>query len=114
MHYVRHEQCLHPERKNYSGAANAISNLSLKLTTTLENKLFVFGTNDAKESIFDMICNQWMAYQNDPLSDESYNLSKDNRPHIDSMPQKSVDYSKKLSEIHLTRKLTTLGQRYTK
>ena len=62
---IRHAQSLHPEKRNNSGATNATSNLSLKLTAVLENKLsVVFGTNDTKESICDMIGNQWVAYQN--------------------------------------------------
>lgn len=81
MSVFRHAQCLHPKRKTYSCAANTISNLSLKLTAALENQLSpVFGTSDAKESIFDMFRNHWMAYRNEPLTDEIYNLSKENRP----------------------------------
>ena len=37
---IRHAQFLHPEKRNNSGATNAISNLSLKLTAALENKQF--------------------------------------------------------------------------
>ena len=75
---ICHAQFLHPETRNSSGATNATSNLSLKLTAGLENKcLVVFGTNDTKESICDMICNQWIAYQNEPLF-ESYYLCHKN------------------------------------
>ena len=75
---ICHAQFLHPETRNSSGATNATSNLSLKLTAGLENKcLVVFGTNDTKESICDMIRNQWIAYQNEPLF-ESYYLCHKN------------------------------------
>ena len=70
---ICHAQFLHPEKWNNSGATNAISNLSLKLTAALENKLsVVFGTSDTKESICNMIHNQWMAYQNEPLPESDY------------------------------------------
>ena len=70
--YVLHS-FLHPEKGNNSGAPIAVSNLLLKLTAALENKLLaVFGTNDTKESICDMIRNQWMAYQNETLPESYY------------------------------------------
>ena len=50
MFVIRHAQFLHPEKRNNSGATNAISNLSLRLKASLENKLSVVsGTNDTKE-----------------------------------------------------------------
>lgn len=56
MSVICHAQFLHLEKKNNSGAANAISNLLLNLTAALENKLTIaFGSNDTKESIFDKI-----------------------------------------------------------
>ena len=74
--YVLHS-FLHPEKGNNSGAPNAVSNLLLKLTAALENKLLaVFGTNDTKESICDMIRNQWMAYQNETLPESYYLCQK--------------------------------------
>ena len=66
-------QFLHPEKRNNSGATNAISNLSLRLKASLENKLSVVsGTNDTKERICDKIRKQWMAYQNEPLPEIYY------------------------------------------
>ena len=77
MSVIRNIQFLHPEKRNNSGATNAIYNLSLKLTAALENKLsVVLSTNDTKESICDMIRNQWMVYQNETLPESYYLCQK--------------------------------------
>ena len=73
LSFSHHEQFLHHEKRSSSGTSNTISNLSLKLTAAVENKhLVAFGTNNTKESICDMICNQWMTYQNEPLPKSYY------------------------------------------
>ena len=52
-------------------------NVSVICHAQLENKLsVVFGTSDTKESICDVICNQWMAYQNEPLCESYYLCQK--------------------------------------
>ena len=52
-------------------------NVSVIRHAQLENKLsVVFGTNDTKECICDMIRNQWMTYQNEPLPESYYLCQK--------------------------------------
>ena len=72
---IKHAQFLHPEKRTLPGATNAISNLSLKVTTVVENKLCsVFKVNKdvSKESVVDMIRTQWMMYQNEDLPESFY------------------------------------------
>ena len=77
-------------------------NVSVIPHAELENKLsVVFGTNDTKKGICDMICNQWMAYQNEPLP-ESYHLCQ-KKPTMFTCTQYSC-WKCNLEECGLQRK----------
>ena len=78
---LQHAQYVHPEKRNAPEATSAISNLAMKITSVLGNEdclSKVFGVKDCtKESITDMIRNQWKFYQNEDVQREWYLLEKD-------------------------------------
>ena len=68
-------QYLYPEKRNILGATNAISNLSLKITSALENRLRDWFEEHGilpKEEVCHRIRNQWMIYQNEDIPERYY------------------------------------------
>ena len=83
---------------NDAKTTSAISNISLKITTILENclpVLFNMKTPDAKEEVCDKVRNQLLYYQNEKIKEEWYKKSEEemhleNKHLTGRMQQKSV------------------------
>lgn len=79
---LKYAQYLHPEKRNLPGATSAISNLALKVSKVVQNRLnHVFEVQGAVsvETVCDQIRHQWMVYQNEDIP-EHFFLSDENVP----------------------------------
>ena len=73
---LKHAQFLHPKKRIAPGATSAISNLTMKVASVLENHLSpVFHLNEVsstKESLCDKVRDQWLSYQNEVIPEHFY------------------------------------------
>ena len=90
--FLKYAQYLHPEKRSDAKATSAISNISLKITTILENCLpvvFNMKTPVTKEEVCDKVRNQWLYYQNEEIKEEWYRKSEEEMQSTSSRKQTS-------------------------
>ena len=110
---LKYAQYFHPQKRNNVGATSAVSNLALKFTRVVGNKLdnvFEVNGKNTPETVCDMIRHQWMTYQNEDIPDSYFRL-EENTKNTSGRIQYSY-WEHALECYHLTTNTTSVSSQY--
>ena len=82
---LKDAQYLHPDKRSSSASLNAISRLSLKISSTLKNhleKVFSVQESTSVNDVCDMIRSQWLTYQLQDIPKEWHRVETESAKKI--------------------------------
>ena len=109
---LKYAQYFHPQKRNNVGATSAASNLALKFTRVVGNKLdnvFEVNGKNTPETVCD-IRHQWITYQNEDIPDSYFRL-EENTKNTSGRIQYSY-WEHALECYHLTTNTTSVSSQY--